>query len=76
MVGIVWHFDALLLQKEARDGRRYSNDDIAQVFGVKPITVWRWRTGRGVRNITITRCAEIADWLGVPIDDLVQIDKH
>jgi transcriptional regulator with XRE-family HTH domain len=76
MVGIVWHFDALLLQKEARDGRRYSNDDIAQVFGVKPITVWRWRTGRGVRNIPVQRVADIAGWLGVGIEELVQIDKR
>ncbi len=72
-MGIVGRFDHLILVKQAREGRRISNRDIARHFDVNEATVWRWRRGEGFAGMPLSRALDIANWLGCTIEDLIEV---
>lgn len=74
MGAYMWRFEELLYLKQSRDKRRYTDKDIAQELGVSHLTVWRWRNVPA-DNLPLDRVVQIANWLGVGIEELVQIDK-
>lgn len=63
-------FKILLAQKEARDGREYSYDDIYQATGISPTTLTSYSKGRVARFDEVT-LIKLCDWLECELGDLL-----
>lgn len=64
-------FKILLAQKEVRDGRSYTYDDIREATGISPTTLASYATGRVTRfdsKTLITLC----DWLDCDLSELIE----
>jgi len=72
-MGIVGRFDYWLLLKQAAEGKRITNREIAEYFEVNEATVWRWRRGENFDGMSLTRAKQLADWLGCTIDELIEV---
>ena len=63
-------FKILLAQKEARDNRSYTYEDIYNVTGVSPTTITNYAKGRVARFDSSTLTA-LCDWLECDLADLL-----
>lgn len=63
-------FKILLAQKEARDKRNYTYEEIYAVTGVSPTTLTNYATGRVARFDTPT-LVKLCDWLECDLADLL-----
>jgi DNA-binding Xre family transcriptional regulator len=64
-------FRVLLAQKEMRDGRDYTYEDIFAATGISPTTVSAYAKGRVTRFDTVT-LVKLCDWLGCELSDLLE----
>ena len=63
-------FKILLAQKESRDGRNYSYDDIYQATGISPTTITSYAKGRVARFDEVT-LIKLCDFLECDLGDLL-----
>lgn len=63
-------FKILLAQKEARDNRSYTYEDIYQETGISPTTITNYAKGRVARFDSSTLTA-LCDWLECDLADLL-----
>lgn len=59
--------------RAARKGKRLTQDDVADHYGVKKATVSAWETGRG--DPGVYRLLELCELYGVPADAILQEDS-
>jgi putative transcriptional regulator len=64
-------FKVLLAQKELRDGRTYSYEDISKETGLSPTTLTSYARGRVSRFDSSTLIA-LCDWLDCDLSDLIE----
>lgn len=64
-------FRVLLAQKETRDERRYSYDDIAAVTGLSPTTLSAYANSKVSRFDESTLTA-LCDWLECSLSELIE----
>jgi transcriptional regulator with XRE-family HTH domain len=60
----------LLIAKEMRDKKRYSQHDMAQGTGLTDTAVSRFMRHDTLDNITYASAIVIARWLGVSVEEL------
>jgi DNA-binding Xre family transcriptional regulator len=70
MSGIQNNFRVLLAQKETRDSKTYSYDDIHEACGVLPNTLTTYTRGTVTRFDAKTLMA-LCDWLECKLSDLL-----
>lgn len=63
-------FKILLAQKEVRDGRSYTYEDIQSETGVSPTTIANYAQGRVTRFDEVT-LVKLCDWLDCELSDLI-----
>lgn len=63
-------FKILLAQKEARDGRNYTYEDIYAATGISPTTLTNYARG-GVGRFDATTLIKLCDWLECDLADLL-----
>ena len=64
-------FKVLLAQKELRDGREYTYEDISQVTGLSTTTITSYAKGRVSRFDTSTLVA-LCDWFECNLSELIE----
>lgn len=75
---LISRFDELLLKKQARDKRRYSNQDIVDALGpgFSISTVSRLKSGKRFEGLPLYKAQRVADWLGVNLSELIEHQKE
>jgi transcriptional regulator with XRE-family HTH domain len=75
MGAIMSNFVKLLAQKEAREGIRYSQRDIAKATNTSPSVVSRWMSGdiEGASLVTVKKFCEFFD---CDIGDLITLKRE
>lgn len=63
-------FKILLAQKEARDDRSYTYEDIYEATGISPTTLTNYAQGR-VARFDETTLVKLCDWLDCDLSDLL-----
>lgn len=63
-------FKVLLAQKELRDGRKYTYEDIYNLTGVAPKTIGKYVNNEVARFDSVTITA-LCDWLDCNLNDLL-----
>jgi hypothetical protein len=75
---LISRFDELLLKKQGRDKRRYSNQDIVDALGpgFSISTISRLKSGKRFEGLPLYKAQRVADWLGVRLSDLIVHEKE
>ena len=58
----------------ARAARGYTQERLAELVGIEPVTLSRWETGH--RALSLSTLATIADALGVSLGDLLDVQTE
>ncbi len=57
----------------ARSARGFTQERLAEVIGIEPVTLSRWETGH--RALSLSTLAAIADALEIGLGDLLDVDR-
>lgn len=75
---LISKFDELLLKKQAKDRRKYTNQEIVDALGkgFSISTVSRLKSGKGFESMPLYKIQRVADWLGVNMRELIVHEKE
>lgn len=69
------NFIKLLAQKEAREGIRYSQRDIAKATKMSPAVVSRWMSG-DIEGASLVTVRKLCEFLDCDIGDLITLKRE
>lgn len=72
-VEVTNRFHQQLARKEAKEGRRYKQKEIAEAAGLSPAVISRWINDVDLGSSTIDTVAKLCGWLDCDIGDLLTI---
>lgn len=64
-------FRILLAEKEVREGRSYTYEDIQEKTGLAPRTIANYATGK-VQRFDASTLETLCDWFGCDLSDLLE----
>lgn len=68
-------FTNMLARKEQRDGKRYTQKEIAELTNSSEATISRWMKGK-IQGSNLATVYRLCDWLECEVGELVVIDRE